>query len=51
MKIQLILNKEHPYKYYLENSKGERFYFNPHKRNGEELNDFLMDADIVDSWK
>jgi hypothetical protein len=44
MKIELILNTEHPYEHYLENLKGEKFYFNPHKPNGESINDFLMDA-------
>lgn len=45
--IKLLLSTEHPYRYFLENSKGERLYFNPHKRSGEELNDFLVDAEIL----
>ncbi|WP_185956491.1 hypothetical protein [Changchengzhania lutea] len=44
LKIELILNIEDPFKHYLENETGDRFYFNPNSTNGRELDSFLVCA-------
>lgn len=48
MKLQLTLNTEDPFNYFLENEKGHKYWFNPHSTNGEELNNFLSDCKILE---
>ena len=43
-KIEVKINKDDPFNYYLENEKGDKFHFNPHTVNGENLDSFLMGA-------
>lgn len=40
-KIILELNTDDPFGNYLENKRGDKFYFDPYKSNGEELDNFL----------